>query len=79
MKGFEPSTFAMARRRSSQLSYIRERRGHSNRSKIGASLERVVNGGAERTRIWRLYLRGARRGFDVGLRAVYQVRARRPL
>ena len=23
MKGFEPSTFAMARRRSSQLSYIR--------------------------------------------------------
>ena len=24
MKGFEPSTFAMARRRSSQLSYIRE-------------------------------------------------------
>jgi predicted RNA binding protein YcfA (HicA-like mRNA interferase family) len=26
MKGFEPSTFAMARRRSSQLSYIRVRR-----------------------------------------------------
>jgi hypothetical protein len=24
MKGFEPSTFAMARRRSSQLSYIRK-------------------------------------------------------
>ena len=48
MKGFEPSTFAMARRRSSQLSYIRERSGHSNRSKIGASLERVGNGRAER-------------------------------
>jgi ketosteroid isomerase-like protein len=26
MKGFEPSTFAMARRRSSQLSYIRAKR-----------------------------------------------------
>jgi hypothetical protein len=29
MKGFEPSTFAMARRRSSQLSYIRAS-GHSS-------------------------------------------------
>jgi cyclopropane-fatty-acyl-phospholipid synthase len=35
--------------------------------------------GAERTRVWRLYLRGARRGFDVGVRGVYQVRARRPV
>lgn len=26
LKGFEPSTFCMASRRSSQLSYIRERR-----------------------------------------------------
>jgi cyclopropane-fatty-acyl-phospholipid synthase len=34
--------------------------------------------GAERTRVWRLYLRAARRGFDTGLTAVYQVRARRP-
>jgi cyclopropane-fatty-acyl-phospholipid synthase len=34
--------------------------------------------GAERTRIWRLYLRAARHGFDTGLTAVYQVRARRP-
>jgi cyclopropane-fatty-acyl-phospholipid synthase len=34
--------------------------------------------GAERTRVWRLYLRAARHGFDVGLTAVYQVRARRP-
>ena len=34
--------------------------------------------GAERTRVWRLYLRAARRGFDIGLTAVYQVRARRP-
>jgi cyclopropane-fatty-acyl-phospholipid synthase len=35
--------------------------------------------GAERTRVWRLYLRAARHGFDIGLTAVYQVRAGRPL
>jgi cyclopropane-fatty-acyl-phospholipid synthase len=34
--------------------------------------------GPERTRIWRLYLRGARRGFDVGLTSVYQVLAHKP-
>ncbi|HEX4364921.1 MAG TPA: cyclopropane-fatty-acyl-phospholipid synthase family protein [Solirubrobacteraceae bacterium] len=34
--------------------------------------------GAERTRIWRLYLRAARRGFDVGFTSVYQVLAHRP-
>jgi cyclopropane-fatty-acyl-phospholipid synthase len=34
--------------------------------------------GAERTRVWRLYLRAARHGFDAGLTAVYQVRAHRP-
>ena len=34
--------------------------------------------GPERLRVWRLYLRAARRGFDIGLTAVYQVRARRP-
>jgi cyclopropane-fatty-acyl-phospholipid synthase len=34
--------------------------------------------GVERTRIWRLYLRAARHGFDKSLTAVYQVRARRP-
>jgi cyclopropane-fatty-acyl-phospholipid synthase len=35
--------------------------------------------GPERTRVWRLYLRAAGRGFETGLTAVYQVRARRPL
>jgi len=35
--------------------------------------------GIERTRVWRLYLRAAGQGFDAGLTAVYQVRARRPL
>jgi cyclopropane-fatty-acyl-phospholipid synthase len=34
--------------------------------------------GPERTRIWRLYLRAARRGFDVGLTSVYQVLAHKP-
>jgi cyclopropane-fatty-acyl-phospholipid synthase len=34
--------------------------------------------GAERLRVWRLYLRAARHGFDVGYTAVYQLKARRP-
>ena len=34
--------------------------------------------GVERTRVWRLYLRSAGRGFESGDLAVYQVRARRP-
>ena len=35
--------------------------------------------GPERMRIWRLYLRSARHGFDSGLIAVYQVLAARPI
>jgi cyclopropane-fatty-acyl-phospholipid synthase len=35
--------------------------------------------GVERTRVWRLYLRAAGQGFESGLTAVYQVRARRPV
>ena len=34
--------------------------------------------GIERLRVWRLYLRAARHGFDVGYTAVYQIKARRP-
>lgn len=34
--------------------------------------------GVERTRIWRLYLRSAGRGFEAGDLAVYQIRTRRP-
>jgi cyclopropane-fatty-acyl-phospholipid synthase len=34
--------------------------------------------GAERLRVWRLYLRAARHGFDVGYTKVYQALARRP-
>jgi cyclopropane-fatty-acyl-phospholipid synthase len=42
-------------------------------------LDRAVElAGAERTRVWRLYLRAAGHGFAAGVTAVYQVRARRP-
>jgi cyclopropane-fatty-acyl-phospholipid synthase len=40
--------------------------------------EATALAGPERTRVWRLYLRAARHGFDVGLTAVYQVLAQRP-
>jgi len=33
--------------------------------------------GAERMRVWRLYLRGARSGFQIGFTSIYQVRCRR--
>jgi cyclopropane-fatty-acyl-phospholipid synthase len=36
-----------------------------------AEAERL--GGAERTRVWRLYLRVARNGFETGFLGVYQV------
>jgi cyclopropane-fatty-acyl-phospholipid synthase len=29
-------------------------------------------------RVWRLYLRAARRGFESGFTSIYQVRAKRP-
>jgi cyclopropane-fatty-acyl-phospholipid synthase len=42
-------------------------------------LERAVElAGAERVRVFRLYLRAARNGFRVGFTGVYQVLARRP-
>ncbi len=47
--------------------------------RLDAHLERAeALAGVERTRVWRLYLRAARHGFDTGLTAVYQVRAQRP-
>jgi cyclopropane-fatty-acyl-phospholipid synthase len=33
--------------------------------------------GPERIRVWRLYLRAARRGFESGFTGIYQVRGRR--
>jgi cyclopropane-fatty-acyl-phospholipid synthase len=47
--------------------------------RLDERLERAEQlAGVERTRIWRLYLRAARHGFDTSITAVYQVRARRP-
>jgi cyclopropane-fatty-acyl-phospholipid synthase len=47
--------------------------------RLDEHLERAEElAGIERTRVWRLYLRAAGQGFDAGLTAVYQVRARRP-
>jgi cyclopropane-fatty-acyl-phospholipid synthase len=34
--------------------------------------------GAERTRVWRLYLRAARNGFEIGFTSVYQILCRAP-
>jgi cyclopropane-fatty-acyl-phospholipid synthase len=34
--------------------------------------------GDERTRVWRLYLRAARNGFQTGFTSIYQVRCRKP-
>ncbi|HYI34975.1 MAG TPA: cyclopropane-fatty-acyl-phospholipid synthase family protein [Thermoleophilaceae bacterium] len=41
-----------------------------------AEAERL--GGAERARVWRLYLRVARNGFESGFMGLYQVRVRKP-
>jgi cyclopropane-fatty-acyl-phospholipid synthase len=41
--------------------------------------EAIRLGGPERVRVWRLYLRGARRGFETGFTSVYQVRCSRPV
>jgi cyclopropane-fatty-acyl-phospholipid synthase len=40
-----------------------------------AEAQRLV--GAERLRVWRLYLRAARNGFRIGFSSIYQVRCRR--
>jgi cyclopropane-fatty-acyl-phospholipid synthase len=40
--------------------------------------EAVRLAGEDRVRVWRLYLRAARRGFETGFTSVYQVRARKP-
>jgi cyclopropane-fatty-acyl-phospholipid synthase len=39
--------------------------------------ERIA--GPERLRVWRLYLRAARQGFETGFTSVFQVRCSRPL
>jgi len=45
-------------------------------ARLDANLERAVElAGPERIRVWRLYLRAARNGFDNGFTSIYQVRA----
>ena len=39
--------------------------------------EAVALVGAERARVWRVYLRAARNGFRIGFTSVYQVRCSR--
>jgi cyclopropane-fatty-acyl-phospholipid synthase len=47
--------------------------------RLDANLEQAERlAGPERMRIWRLYLRAARHGFDVGFTSVFQVLATRP-
>jgi cyclopropane-fatty-acyl-phospholipid synthase len=41
--------------------------------------EAVRLAGEERVRVWRLYLRAARNGFEVGYNSVFQVLCTRPL
>jgi cyclopropane-fatty-acyl-phospholipid synthase len=41
--------------------------------------EAIRLGGPERVRVWRLYMRAARRGFETGFTSVYQVRCSRPI
>jgi cyclopropane-fatty-acyl-phospholipid synthase len=48
-------------------------------SRFDDNLDEAIRlGGAERARVWRLYLRGARRGFETGFTSIYQVRCSRP-
>ena len=45
-----------------------------------ANIERARElGGDERVRVWRIYLRVSRQGFESGFMSVYQVRAVKPL
>ena len=47
--------------------------------RLDARLDDAIRlAGAQRTRVWRLYLRASRHGFEVGFTSVYQVRCRRP-
>ena len=47
--------------------------------RLDARLDEAVRlAGEERVRVWRLYLRAARNGFETGFTSVYQVRAQRP-
>ncbi len=60
-----------------RLDYVRTLREWArNLDEHGEQAEALI--GAERMRIWRLYLRAARRGFERGFSSVFQVLAQRP-
>ena len=44
-------------------------------STLPIDIVRVFFAGPERVRVWRLYLRAARNGFETGFTSIYQVRA----
>jgi len=47
-------------------------------SRLDANIDRATElAGPERVRVWRLYLRAARNGFESGFTSIFQVRARR--
>ncbi len=49
-------------------------------TRLDQNLERAVQlAGEERVRVWRLYLRGARNGFEIGLTGVYQMLCSHPI
>jgi len=49
------------------------------RDRLDARLDEATRlAGRERVRVWRLYLRAARNGFESGFTSVYQVRCHRP-
>ena len=52
---------------------------HHWAANIDANLDEATRlAGPERIRVWRLYLRAARRGFESGFTSIYQVRCSRP-
>ena len=57
--------------------YARTLRAVAAAARRPTSTRRARLAGAERVRVWQLYLRAARRGFETGFTSVYQVRANR--
>ena len=47
--------------------------------RLDENLDRAIElAGPERVRVWRLYLRAARNGFETGMTSIFQVTAQRP-
>ncbi len=73
---FERAGMAMQHAEDFRLDYAETLRHWAERFDHNlAEAERI--GGAERVRVWRLYLRVARNGFETGFMGLYQVRVRK--